>query len=96
MSISASGQFQFIGGRYVSTNYGITWSRIANTGVNVVAVSATGQYLVSIYNGGYIYTSVTPYSNLAASNQITVSGNTASISTATGALVVGGGAGASP
>jgi hypothetical protein len=50
-----------------------------------VAVSASGQYQTAVVNGGFIYTSLTPYSTLAVSNQLTVTGNT----TVTGNVTVG-------
>jgi photosystem II stability/assembly factor-like uncharacterized protein len=48
VALSSSGQYQIATshiGMYLSSNYGVTWSKINNTGANKVAISSSGAYI---------------------------------------------------
>ena len=90
IAMSASGQYRTIvtsgtigpgvsGNMYYSTNYGVTWNQVTNsTGSwSSVAVSASGQYQTSVVNGGNIYRSVIPITNLTVDGSVTAGSVTA-------------------
>jgi len=73
VSISANGQFQVACGNgplYFSNNYGVSWSALSafNQNFSSISISANAQYITSVVNGGFVYSSITPYVNLAISN----------------------------
>jgi hypothetical protein len=67
VSVSANGQYQLAGqyggSHYRSIDYGSNWTQVNNlSGIfNSISMSSNGQYINSVNNSGYIYTSVTPY-----------------------------------
>jgi predicted acyltransferase (DUF342 family) len=62
---------------YCSTNYGVTWA-LSNANIinwSCFAISANGQYVTGVVNGGYIYSSNTPYANLSVSTNSLLMGD---------------------
>ena len=63
MSISASGQYQLVGGDgtlFISNNFGASFLPIESAGVRnwySTSISASGKYQVAVVNNGYIYMS---------------------------------------
>ncbi|NBU31386.1 MAG: hypothetical protein EBS41_07820, partial [Actinobacteria bacterium] len=90
VAMSANGQYQIAittttsidAGMYISINYGILNSWIKTTapigtqnGYGKTAMSANGQYLNIFIPQVGIYTSITPYANMAISNTLYVGGD---------------------
>ena len=82
ISVTSNGQYvvaaQNIGNVYTSNNFGGSWT-LSNAGSynwNCVAISSNGGYITACQsdytsvNTGFIYNSVTPYSNISVSNVV--------------------------
>jgi hypothetical protein len=79
VSLSSSGQYQcavvYNDYLYTSTDYGVSWKQQFTTqNWRSASISSNGQYITAAGNG-IMYTSITPYSNLAIGNSSAFGGD---------------------